>query len=107
MSCRELKRRYSTDASAISLCSDIEFDLVEDPDRCLHGLDFDLACRTYDPKDVRRVTDIFDDPEFTISGATASDICQGKLSDCWFLSALAVVGTVGDLIDKKICVAVS
>lgn len=58
--------------------------------------------------DVQRVTEIFEEPHFyPVGGAVNSNaIMQGKLGDCWFLSALATVSCVPDLIEK-ICVAVS
>lgn len=80
---------------------DIEFDLEEDRLRCLYG----LALPEYGsvPADVRRVTEIFENPQFFIDGANSSDVAQGNLGDCWFMSAIAVVSTVGDLI-SRICV---
>ena len=56
------------------------------------------------PADVMRVTDIFDNPQFYIDGASSSDVVQGALGDCWFLSAIANVASVPGLIEK-ICVA--
>jgi hypothetical protein len=38
--------------------------------------------------------------------ADSNDIIQGKLGDCWFLSALATASTAKGLVDK-FCVAVS
>ncbi|KAF8716548.1 Cysteine proteinase, partial [Rhizoctonia solani] len=87
--CRERNRRFR----------DIEFDLEEDRERCLHGLDTPED-GGHKPADVMR----FFKPAFFIDGANCSDIMQGRLGDCWFLSALAIVSTVGELIDK-ICVA--
>lgn len=58
------------------------------------------------PSDIQRVTQIFDKPQFFVDGADSNDIIQGKLGDCWFLSALATVSTAKGLVDK-FCVAVS
>ncbi|RDB20781.1 Calpain-9 [Hypsizygus marmoreus] len=82
---------------------DIEFDLENDQYRCLHGLDFP-ATGKYMPSDVQRVTQIFDKPQFFVNGADSNDIIQGKLGDCWFLSALATVSTAQGLVEK-FCVA--
>jgi hypothetical protein len=86
-------------------CSrDIEFDLEYDRERCLHGLDTPDEDR-FNPSDVRRVTQIYDNPQFFIDGADSNDIVQGALGDCWFLSALATMSTSKGLIEK-FCVAV-
>ena len=81
---------------------DIEFDLENDRQRCLHGLSTDLS---YDPSDVQRATQIFENPSFFIDGADSNDIVQGALGDCWFLSALATMSTAKGLVEK-FCVAV-
>ena len=84
---------------------DIEFDLENDQYRCLHGLDYPLTGK-YTPSDVQRVTQIFEHPQFFVNGADSNDIIQGKLGDCWFLSALATASTAKGLVEK-FCVAVS
>ena len=79
-----------------------------DRDRRLLGLTRPVDANgniTLAPSDVLRVTQIFEKPQFFIDGASSGDIIQGALGDCWFLSALAMVGTVQGLIEK-ICVAV-
>ncbi|KAF8877904.1 cysteine proteinase [Infundibulicybe gibba] len=80
---------------------DIEFDLENDRERCLHGL---ATSERSTPSDVRRVTQIFDQPSFFVGGADSNDIVQGALGDCWFLSALATMSTAPGLIEK-FCVA--
>ncbi|KZT25338.1 cysteine proteinase [Neolentinus lepideus HHB14362 ss-1] len=88
---------------------DREFDLEEDRDICLYGLEVD---QKLDPLDVLRVTDIFRDHGSTgirlfKEGATAEDLVQGELADCWILSALATVCTASrdyNWIEKEICV---
>ncbi|KAG8925816.1 hypothetical protein FRC00_003584, partial [Tulasnella sp. 408] len=82
---------------------DLEFDLLEDKERCLHRLGYHRQDPRYKPDDVRRVTEMVKNPKFFVDDATASDICQGNIGDCWFLSALAVVATTTSVIDK-ICV---
>ncbi|KZT25899.1 cysteine proteinase [Neolentinus lepideus HHB14362 ss-1] len=89
--CRRRNRRFR----------DIEFDLQEDRVRCLHNLG---RSDSLSPKDVLRVPQIFTFPSFYVDGPNASDIVQGSIGDCWFVSALATVSTKPELIEK-ICVA--
>jgi len=49
---------------------------------------------------------MFDQPVLFVDGADPNDIIQGVLGDCWFLSALSALSTVGGLVNK-LCVAVS
>lgn len=48
--------------------------------------------------------DIFDNPQFYIDGATATDVHQGSGGDCWFLASLMAISTKKELIDR-LCVA--
>jgi len=111
---RNKKFRYEVLSSACPLTADlfdinstrdVEFDLENDMYRCLHGLDYPLTGK-YAPSDVQRVTQIFDKPHFFVNGVDSNDIVQGKIGDCWFLSALATVSTAQGLVEK-FCVAVS
>jgi hypothetical protein len=59
------------------------------------------------PPSVKRVGDIFENPQFFVDGANAKDIRQGCDGDCWFLSAITVMCTLEDtqhLVDR-VCVA--
>ncbi|KAK0437266.1 uncharacterized protein EV420DRAFT_1588780 [Desarmillaria tabescens] len=80
---------------------DHEFDLQNDRFRCLHGL---ASEERYNPSDVLRVTQIFSNPQFFVDGASSNDIAQGKIGDCWFVSALATMCTSPGLVEK-FCVA--
>lgn len=83
--------------------SDIEFDLEKDRCKCLYG----LSGGTFNPSDVQRVTEIFENPRFFIGGASSNDIIQGDpIGNCWFVSALATMSTTPGLVEK-FCVAVS
>ncbi|KAK7017783.1 cysteine proteinase [Favolaschia claudopus] len=93
---------------------DVEFDLENDADLCLNGIylpelnnDQDIPLPPNErpqPRDVLRVTQIFDNPSFFVDGASSNDIVQGELGTCWFLSALATMTTKKGLVEK-FCVA--
>ena len=86
---------------------DIEFDLkwgMKDCLTMLSGTSEDYADGAFRPGSVKRVGDIFEEPEFYKSGATANDIRQGRDGDCWFMAALCTLGNKAGLIEK-VCVA--
>ncbi|KFZ08899.1 hypothetical protein V501_05788 [Pseudogymnoascus sp. VKM F-4519 (FW-2642)] len=59
------------------------------------------------PPSVKRVGDIFDNPQFYVDGASAKDVRQGGSGDCWFMSALMALcnSTGADSLLEKVCVA--
>lgn len=56
------------------------------------------------PKAVKRVVDIFDEPQFYIDGPTANDVRQGRDGDCWLMAALCTLSNKPGLIERC-CVA--
>ncbi|KAJ2971004.1 hypothetical protein NUW58_g9536 [Xylaria curta] len=58
----------------------------------------------FNPKSVKRVTDIFDDPKFYVNGPSANDVRQGRDGDCWLLAALCTLTNKPSLI-QQVCVA--
>jgi len=56
------------------------------------------------PTDVKRVTEIFENPTFFDegAGATYDDIIQGSLGDCWLLAAFSIL-TCNPTLVKAIC----
>lgn len=66
--------------------------------------DTDTANGKIRPPWIKRVEDIFDDPQFFIDGASATDVHQGSGGDCWFLAALMAVSAKKELIEN-LCVA--
>ncbi|KAA8564893.1 hypothetical protein EYC84_010663 [Monilinia fructicola] len=85
---------------------DIEFDLKKGKGDCLKMLKYtsNRLIPTFSPGSVKRVGDIFDNPQFYVSGATANDIRQGRDGDCWLMAALCTLGNKPGLIEK-VCVA--
>ncbi|KAG5300071.1 calpain-9 [Histoplasma capsulatum G186AR] len=81
---------------------DIERDLKSGQRNFLDGLQG--VNSEMKPKGVKRVTDIFEKPEFYVNNATASDVRQGNDGDCWLMAALCTLGNMPGLIDR-VCVA--
>ncbi|KAL8910366.1 MAG: hypothetical protein Q9171_004320 [Xanthocarpia ochracea] len=80
---------------------DIEFDLKRNKRDCLDALTG--VSRDLNPKSVKRVPDIFENPVFFKEGATASDVRQGFNGDCWLLAALCAITNKKNLVDR-VCV---
>ncbi|KAG6886853.1 hypothetical protein C0995_003947 [Termitomyces sp. Mi166 len=85
----------------VIISRDVGFDLERDRERCLRGLALDPDLDSNVPSDAQRVTQIFKNPHFYVGGANPGDIVQGKLCDCWFLSALATMSTTQDLVEQS------
>ncbi|OBT79564.1 hypothetical protein VF21_01271 [Pseudogymnoascus sp. 05NY08] len=84
---------------------DIEFDLKWGRRDCLETLKTPNREKSiFRPKSVKRVGDIFDNPQFFISGPEAKDIRQGQDGDCWLLAALCTLTNKKGLIER-VCVA--
>jgi len=101
--CRRVNQKY-TDKHF-----DLEIDLKgwaakKDCLRMLTTSSEDDQYVSFTPGSVKRVTDIFDNPQFFVKGATANDIRQGRDGDCWLLAALCTLGNKEGLIEK-VCVA--
>ncbi|KAK5607969.1 hypothetical protein CRENBAI_007346 [Crenichthys baileyi] len=50
----------------------------------------------------KRPKELCSSPKFIVDGASRLDICQGKLSDCWVLSAIASLAMHPDLLKKVV-----
>ncbi|EME84520.1 uncharacterized protein MYCFIDRAFT_187499 [Pseudocercospora fijiensis CIRAD86] len=72
-------------------------DLKQDPDK-----------QDNEPKSVHRISETFGSPIIATGCPeplyTSTQMAQGQLGDCWFLSAVAALGNRNDLL-QKVCVA--
>ncbi|XP_040903159.1 calpain-9 isoform X2 [Toxotes jaculatrix] len=50
----------------------------------------------------KRPKELCPSPQFIVNGATRLDICQGKLNDCWLLSAIASLAVHRSLLNKVV-----
>ncbi|KAJ6501177.1 cysteine proteinase [Mycena vitilis] len=81
---------------------DPDFDLEMNRGKCLDGLN---VTGLFYPPDVKRVTELFEDPHFLVGGPRSDEIMQGPQTyNCWFISALSSTATVKGLVEKY-CVA--
>ncbi|GJC85255.1 calpain-8 [Colletotrichum liriopes] len=100
--CRRVNQRYRDPHY------DIEFDLKFGRRDCLESLwntkGKEPPQSSFHPKAVKRVVDIFDNPQFYIDGPTANDVRQGRDGDCWLMAALCNLSNKPGLIER-VCVA--
>lgn len=61
----------------IMIIRDIEWNFGEDKHFCLHKPEVDIP--RYSPLAIRRVSQIFNEPEFFKDGVASGDIVQGKI----------------------------
>lgn len=104
--CRRVNMRYRDPGW------DIDWDLKMAKGHCLNSLgetSFDVSLKNMlsinatVPKAVKRVHEIFDKPTF-LSTVSGSDVKQGSLGDCWFISCVSGLANVpGGL--QRACVA--
>ncbi|KAF7531101.1 hypothetical protein G7054_g9202 [Neopestalotiopsis clavispora] len=98
--CRRINQKYRDPHF------DLEWDLKwgkRDTLETLHNIK-DPDPSEFKPKSVKRVPDIFDNPQFYIDGPTASDVRQGRDGDCWLMAALCTLSNKPSLIERC-CVA--
>lgn len=80
---------------------DVEFDLENDRQKCLHNL---VENNLFSPSDVRRVSDLFESPVFYSGTTKSAEIVQGEVQDCYLVSALSSMTSVAGLVEG-FCVA--
>ncbi|PVH89096.1 cysteine proteinase [Cadophora sp. DSE1049] len=96
--CRRLNHKYI----------DPDFDCWRDQESCLLPLQgVSPACRKLikgGPKSVKRVGEVFKNPQFFTAEPANDEIRQGRIGNCWLISALCALTNKPGLI-KQICVA--
>ncbi|PKS07480.1 hypothetical protein jhhlp_006084 [Lomentospora prolificans] len=113
--CRAINRKYRDPHF------DLEYDLKCSKRDCLESLNNRRPKKTirdddsdsesdgpdnlpFKPLAVKRVADIFDEPQFFIDGPSMQDVRQGNGGDCWLLAALCTLSNKKGLIER-VCVA--
>ncbi|PNY27725.1 Calpain-1 catalytic subunit, partial [Tolypocladium capitatum] len=99
--CRRVNKKYRDPHF------DLESDLKLGRRETLQGL-ANAAGRppgsNFRPRSAKRVTEVFDRPQFYIEGPTANDVRQGRDGDCWLMAALCTLSNKMGLIER-LCVA--
>ncbi|KAF6759436.1 hypothetical protein DFP72DRAFT_885180 [Ephemerocybe angulata] len=80
---------------------DIEFDLENDRQRCLHNLS---SPDVFSPVDTRRIQDLVEKPTFYSGGLRAAEVVQGSAGDCYLVAALSGLTAIPKLVEE-LCVA--
>ncbi|KAI8895362.1 hypothetical protein BC833DRAFT_601562 [Globomyces pollinis-pini] len=104
--CIDYVTRISEDCRAHNTrYRDRSFDLSSDPVGCIVSFGDEISeekQQTLDMLDIKRVPHNFEKPVFVNNGVTEFDIKQGSVGDCWFLTALAIISEIPNLIQNLI-----
>ncbi|KEF60594.1 uncharacterized protein A1O9_02155 [Exophiala aquamarina CBS 119918] len=95
--CRDSNQKYTDTHWDIE--RDLKITRIRD---CLDGLTVEDDEKEY-PADAKRVSDIFEEPQFYVGKASFDDILQGSVGDCWFLAALSALSCNPHFIER-VCV---
>ncbi|KAL9585523.1 MAG: hypothetical protein Q9212_001476 [Teloschistes hypoglaucus] len=89
--------------------SDVAFDLEHDLMQWCRDNDYHEDCLVPlgsnkgilpRPQSVKRVEQIFENPQFLVEGLDAKDVRQAGIGDCWFMAAVCALGSRQDLLHK-------